>query len=134
LLFNLGVDALDAILESTKKKGRIRGLVPHLLEGGVTHLLDTILMVQDREESILNVKFILYCSESMSGLKINYHKCEVFVIRGDQQRKEEIATKFNYKMGNFRMIYLGVPIHIKKLRKHDPWMINEKMLIHGRVD
>jgi hypothetical protein len=32
------VDTLDALLSSAKDKGRIKGLVPHLLEGGVTDL------------------------------------------------------------------------------------------------
>jgi hypothetical protein len=49
LLLNLVVDALVTMLESTKRNGRrIIGLVPHLLEGGLTHLQhvnDTILMV-----------------------------------------------------------------------------------------
>jgi hypothetical protein len=32
------MNALDAMLHSTKIKGRIIDLVPHLLEGGMTHL------------------------------------------------------------------------------------------------
>jgi hypothetical protein len=71
-------------------------------------------MIQYREEDIVNLKFILYCFESMSGMKINYHKSEVYVIGGGQDRKEELATKFNYKDGVFPMMYLGTPIHIRK--------------------
>jgi hypothetical protein len=32
---------------------------------------DTILMIQNQEESIVNLNFILYSFESMSGMKIN---------------------------------------------------------------
>jgi hypothetical protein len=32
---------------------------------------DTILMLRDKEECILNLKFILICFYSMSGMKIN---------------------------------------------------------------
>jgi hypothetical protein len=87
LLFNLVVDALGAMLEAAKEKGRIVGLVPHLIEGGVTHLQyadDTVVMVQNSRESVLNLKFILYCFKSMSGMKINYHTIEVYVLWGGE--------------------------------------------------
>ena len=48
LLFNLAVDALDHILEKAKKN--IKGLVPHLVSGGITHLQyadDTIIFVNN---------------------------------------------------------------------------------------
>jgi hypothetical protein len=129
LLFNLVVDALAAMLVSAKEKGRLGGLVPHLLKG-VTYLQyadDTILMVQCNEEYILNLKFILYCFERMSGMKINYHKSEVYVIGSDLNLEEEIAAKLNRKLGRFPMVYLGIPIHTRKLRKQDLQCINSKM-------
>jgi hypothetical protein len=130
LLFNLVVDALGAMLEATKEKGRIVGSVPHLIEGGVTHLQygnGTAVMVQNNRESVLDLKFILYCFESMSGIKINYHKSEVYVLGVERARKEEIAVELNCKLDNFPMIYLGIPIHIKKLRKQDLGVVNDKM-------
>jgi hypothetical protein len=64
-------------------------------------------MIHDKEECIINLKFTLYCFESMSEMKINYHKSEMFVLGGDQQRMEEIATKFNYKLGSLPKMYPG---------------------------
>lgn len=125
------VDALDAMLQSAKRRGRLKGLVPHLVEGGLTHLQyadDTVIMIQNTEKDILNLKFILYCFERMSGMKINYHKSEVFVIGGDQRQKEEIAAKLNCKLGEFPMIYLGAPVHTRKLRKQDLQVVNAKMI------
>jgi hypothetical protein len=75
----------------------------------------------------LNLKLILYCFESMSGLKINYHKSEVYVVGGDQKVKEEIAGKLNCKLGQIPRIYLGIPIHTKKLRQIDFVMVTEKV-------
>jgi hypothetical protein len=83
LLFNL---------DAAKEKGTIIGLVPHLV-GGVTHLQyadDTVVLVQSNRESILNLKLIFYCFESMS---INYHKSDVYVIGTVRARKEEIAAE-----------------------------------------
>jgi hypothetical protein len=37
-------------------------------------------MIEATEISIRNLKLILYCFEWLTGLKINYHKSEVFVF------------------------------------------------------
>jgi hypothetical protein len=53
------------------------GLVPSLIEGGLTHLQyadDTIIFLNFDDQSIYSTKFLLYCFEDMSGLKINYEK------------------------------------------------------------
>jgi hypothetical protein len=104
--------------------------VPHPVEGGLTHLQyadDTILMIQNQDESILNLKLILYSFGSMSGMKINYHKSEVFVIGEGEQVQMEIVEKLNCKLGRFRLTYLGIPIHSRKLRKCDLHVVNVKM-------
>jgi hypothetical protein len=48
LLFNLVVDALAAMLDLAKMKGRILGLVPHLIQGEGVWVLPTcsMLMIQ----------------------------------------------------------------------------------------
>jgi hypothetical protein len=123
------VDALSVMLESASQKGRIAGLVPHLVEGGITHLQyadDTVLMIQN-EETIVNLKLILYCFESTSGMKISYHKSEVFVMGEDKTRREDIAAKFNCKLGSFPLTYLGILIHTRKLRKPYLQIVNHKM-------
>ena len=38
LLFNLVADALSAMLSRACATGMVKGLVPHLVEGGLTHL------------------------------------------------------------------------------------------------
>jgi hypothetical protein len=60
-----------------QKEGKIRGLVTNLVEGGITHLQytdDTIIFLNLDDQSIINTKFLLYCFEEMSGLRINYQK------------------------------------------------------------
>lgn len=77
LLFNLVGDALGAMLKAAKEAGHVEELVPHLIPGGVSHLQyadDTVLFLRYDDQSVRNVKFLLYCFEEMSGLKINYHK------------------------------------------------------------
>lgn len=86
LLFNLAADILSEILNKAKRKGIVTVVVHELVEGGLTHLQyadDTILFMEDTESNIVNLKFLLFCFEEMSGLRINYNKSEVFVVGGD---------------------------------------------------
>jgi hypothetical protein len=86
LLFDFVADALDAILVRAREAGHIRGVVPHLIPGGVSHLQyadDTMILIQNSPESLINLKFILLCFEFLSGMKINFHKSEVIVMGVD---------------------------------------------------
>lgn len=56
-------------------------------------------MVEGDPESIKNVKFLLYCFEWMSGLKINYHKSEVVTFGYDDSEQQNIANALNCKVG-----------------------------------
>jgi hypothetical protein len=118
-MFNLAADALDHMLTKAREKGHIKGVVPHLIPRGVTHLQyadDTIVMVGCDELSIRNLKLLLYCFEWMSGLKINYHKSEVIVFGAEEETKIRIANMLNCKPGALPMRYLGFPISDKKLK------------------
>jgi hypothetical protein len=77
LLFNLVADTLAKLMVRAAAQRKIRGALTHMPPEGITHIqytYDTILMVEDDDRSILNMKFILYCFEWLFGLKINYHK------------------------------------------------------------
>lgn len=118
LLFNLVGDALAHMLNAAKLKGRVKGLVPHLIEGGLTHLQyadDTILFMEDDESSLANVKFILYCFEWMTGLRINYHKSDVYTFGLSESEQQRVANTLKCKVGEFPMIYLGIPVSDRHL-------------------
>lgn len=70
----------------------------------------------------------------MTGLKINYHKREVFVFGYSQLDKERLANMLNCALGVLPFKYLGIPIsdhHLgmgafgpifqKMCRRLDPW-------------
>jgi len=83
LLFNIVADALGVMLQSAVSKGHLSGVLTDLISGGVSHIQyadDTVIMIEATEQSIRNLKLILYCFEWLTGLKINYHKSEVFVF------------------------------------------------------
>jgi hypothetical protein len=56
-------------------------LIPHLVDGGVSILQyadDTIIFMEHDTEKAVNMKLILCIFEQLSGLKINFHKSELF--------------------------------------------------------
>lgn len=111
LMFDLVVDALAAMVEAAKVGGHISGLVPYLIDQGVSMLqyaYDTVLLMEKTDENMLHMKFLLYCFEKMFGLKINYQKSEIFVMGCDREEQERVANKFNCKLGKLPMMYLGV--------------------------
>jgi hypothetical protein len=77
LLFDFVGEGLAEMLNSARVAGHIKGLAGHLVEGGVSHLQyadDTIILMENDMDSFITIKFLLYCYEAMSGLKINYQK------------------------------------------------------------
>jgi hypothetical protein len=118
LLFNLVAVALGVMLHSAIDKGHMSGVLTDLIPGRVSHIQyadDTVIMIDGTEQSIRNLKIILYCFEWLSGLKINYHKSEVFVFRVCQEEKEKMGNLLNCVLGEFPMKYLGIPVSYKHL-------------------
>lgn len=77
MLFNIVADMLAIIIECAKVEGQIEGVVPHLVDGGLSILQyanDTILFMEHELEKARNLKLILMAFEQLSGLKINFHK------------------------------------------------------------
>jgi hypothetical protein len=83
LFFNFMADVLSSMIDVASRVGHIKGVVSHLIQGGVTHLQyadDAILLLELEDNSLANLKFLLIAFELLSGLKINFLKSEVIVI------------------------------------------------------
>jgi hypothetical protein len=77
MLFNIVADILAILIERAKYDGQIEGVIPHLVDGGLSILQyvdDTILFMEHDLERARNLKLILAAFEQLSGLKINFHK------------------------------------------------------------
>ena len=113
LLFNFMADSLAKMLDAASAAGHIHGVVPHLIEGGVADLQyaeDTIILVQNNETDLVNLKLILLCFEIISGLKINFLKSEVIFMGASQQEQARVANLLNCKSSSFPFTYPGFPI------------------------
>jgi hypothetical protein len=118
------------MLDLARRYGHVKGLAYHLIEGGISHLQyadDTVLLLDYDEESFAAVKFLLYCFEAMSGLKINYQKSEVFGVGLDPDQVRRVANIFNCNVGNFPMTYLGLPISMDRILAKDLAFVPQKV-------
>jgi hypothetical protein len=70
---------LAILIARAKEDSKVDGLVPHLVDRGVSILqyaVDTIIFMGGNLDKDLNMKFILCIFAQLSSLKMNFHKCE----------------------------------------------------------
>jgi hypothetical protein len=114
---------LAIMIDRAKDDGRI----PHLVDGGVSILQyadDTIIFMEHNLEKALNMKLILCIFEELSGLKINFHKSEIFCFGQAKEFQNDYKILFGCEIGSLQFRYLGIPIHFGKL-KNGEWKPNE---------
>ena len=72
ILFNIVADMLAILIERAKTEGQIEGVIPHLVDGGLSILQyadDTILFMEHDIEKARNLKLILSAFEQLSVLR-----------------------------------------------------------------
>jgi hypothetical protein len=80
---------------------------------------DTILLLDDDLEKAKNLKIVLSAFEKLSGLKINFHKSELFSFGETKDRSSEYVELFGCKEGSLPFKYLGIPMSPCKLSNKD---------------
>jgi retron-type reverse transcriptase len=81
ILFNIVVDMLAILIKRAKEEDQITGVIPHLVDDGLLILQyvdDTILFMEHDIDKANNIKLLLSAFEQLLGLKINFHKSEIF--------------------------------------------------------
>ena len=90
------------------------------------HADDTILFMENDLEEAKNMKLLLCAFEQLSGLKINFHKSEIFCYGEARELGREYSQIFGCDMGTLPFIYLGIPMHHRKLRNSDWKTVEER--------
>lgn len=81
---------LAIFLARAKSDGQIKGVIPNLVEDGLSILQyadDTMIFMDHDLDQATNLKLILGVFEQLSGLKINYHKSEIFYFGAAKDRE-----------------------------------------------
>jgi predicted secreted Zn-dependent protease len=129
ILFNLVADMLAVLIERSKELGYVDGLIPNLVEGGLSILQyadDTILFLEDDLDKAKNLKMVLGAFEKLSGLKINFHKSELFCFGETKERTTDYVNLFECKEGALPFRYLGIPMSYRKLANKEWRMVEER--------
>ena len=103
ILFNIVVDMLAILLKRASQEGQIAGIVPHLVDGGLSVLQyadDTIIFMDHDIEKAVNLKMILCDFEQLSGLKINFHKSSIYCFGAAKEVTDQYTTLFGCRVDN----------------------------------
>ena len=73
------------------------------------------------------MKNILCAFEQLSGLKINFHKSEIFCFGQVKNCENQYMELFGCNPGNFPIRYLGIPIHYRRLSNNDWTKVLERI-------
>jgi hypothetical protein len=118
ILFNIIANMLALLINRAKADGQIRGVLPHLVDDGLSILQyadDTIIFIDHDLEQAKNLKLLFCMFEQLSGLKINFHKSEFFCYGAAKEMEEFYTSLFGCNIGTYPFRYLGIPMHHSQL-------------------
>jgi hypothetical protein len=130
ILFNIVVDMLAILINRAKMDGQIPGVIPHILDDGLSILQyadDTVLFMEHNFDQARNMKLLLTAFEQISGLKINFHKSEIFCFGNAKDHELQYEELFGCKTSSYPFRYLGIAMHYRKLNNNDWKMIEERI-------
>ena len=104
---------LALFINRAKAVDQLSGVVPHLIDGDLSILQyadDTILFMDHNLEHAHNMKTILCAFEQLLGLKINFHKSEIFFFGEVKNYESQYMELFGCNPGTFPiLLYIFAP-------------------------
>jgi hypothetical protein len=117
LLFILAIDPLQRIIEAAAQRGILKPVLPKAANLRCSLYADDAAIFAYPENTELdNLLRILNFFGECLGDKINISKTEIFPIRMDNTAVSQLLQNFSGKICNFLGKYLGLPLHVRKLR------------------
>jgi hypothetical protein len=87
---------------------------------------DTIIFLDHDLEQAKNLKLLLCAFEQLSGLKINFHKSEVFCYGAAREMESFYTSLFGCNLGIYPFRYLGIPMHHRQLLNSEWSKVEER--------
>jgi hypothetical protein len=109
---------LAILIKRAKEEGQIARIIPHVVDDGISILQyvdDTIIFMDHDLDKAQNTKLLLCAFEQVSGLKVNFHKSELFCFGEAQETADQYAELFGCRTGEFPLKYLGIQMDYRKL-------------------
>ena len=130
MLFNLITDVLNKILGRAQRAGLLQGLGNYTNCANVLNLHfadDTLLFLKADKKMIVVLRWLLLGFENLSGMKINFDKSEMVPLNISEEDGQELARLLGCKVVKLPIMYLGVPLHWRKLSESDWLPLIEKL-------
>jgi hypothetical protein len=86
-----------------------------------------VLFLDHGIEQAMNMKLLLCTFERLSGLKINFHKSEIFCSGKAKECELQYSLLFGCKVGTYPFRYLGLSMHYRKLNNKDWKGVEERI-------
>jgi Reverse transcriptase (RNA-dependent DNA polymerase) len=116
-LFNLVIDFLARWIIKLNDINLLQASFP----GCKTCLLyvdDTLIFIKPTLTHVRLLDVILHKFWEMSGLGVNYQKSELLLTVPDTYSQLQFAQSLSYRVGEFPITYLGLPLSNKKISKY----------------
>ena len=110
------------LIERAKQDDQIAGVVPHLVNGGLSILqyVDEIIVFMEHDlDKARNLKPLLPAFEQMLGLKINFHKTDCSALEKSLRRRSI--------MPSYLVAHMGIEIHYRRLTIADWKHVEERI-------
>jgi hypothetical protein len=91
---------LAILINITKGEGQLFGVIPHLVDDIISILQyadDMILFMEHNFEQAKNMNVLLSAFGQLSGLKINFHKSEIFYFGEARDYESQYEQLFDCK-------------------------------------
>jgi hypothetical protein len=121
---------LVVLIKRAKTDGQIEGVIPHLVDDGLSILqyADAMILFMEHDlEKARNMKLLLSAFEELSDVKINFHKSEIFCFRQAKEFEPWYEQLFGCKKVSYSFRYLGIPMHCRRLNNKDWKMIEDRI-------
>jgi hypothetical protein len=118
ILFNIAADMLVLLIKRAKDDGQFSGVIPHLVEDGLSTLQyadDTILFFDHDLDQAKSMELLLSVFEELYDLKMNFHKSEI-ICYGAKDFENQYTKLFGCNSREYPLKYLGIPMHHRKLQ------------------
>ncbi|GLT48179.1 hypothetical protein SLA2020_218200 [Shorea laevis] len=111
-LFVICMEVLSRLLNKAAQEGRLP-FHPKCSKVGLTHLCfadDLLIFTDGSPKAISVVDSILKEFYSITGLKVNYQKSEIYYCGVQDSIIKNLAATYGFKLGTLPIRYLGVPL------------------------
>jgi hypothetical protein len=116
LLFVLAADLLQSIINEAMHRGLLSMPLPRCGPDFpiVQYADDTLLIMEACPRQLLTLKALLNSFADSTGLKVNYHKFNIYPINVETGKMENLASTFGCQIGCFPFTYLDLPMGLTK--------------------